>query len=741
VPGTFDVHVVDEAGLDIPGVRVVLSAPGQPARVIETGPGGRAEAPFLPPGEWTVRFEKGGFAPAGASFTIAEGETRSLELELEAAGPMEELVIVGMRQRWREVARAKQEPVLEPVTGAYQLTRRDVESTPGALEDVNRAVHKLPGVASDGDMLGAFSVRGHAAEEVVFLLDRVPLDNPYHLAGFNSIFNPDMLAEVQFYASAAPSPYPDTTSAVMSVTSWDGKPKDDRRDLDGAIDLSMSTARAMVMGPVGDDLTFAIAARRSYLESYFAIMKAVDLLDTAVAAPEYDEVSARVAWRPGTRHRFLLTAMRAGDHLRLVDSADESTISIDGSFELENAVWLASLDHRVELDAGALQTTIAYSRDDSHVARDFAGEVETDTHRAQLYGRTDLELRRGKTRWKAGAAVQARQYEIDGPVDDTRARPTWVALPIGDFGYERITLTPGGWAPQVAGYAEHDWDGPIRTRLGTRVTRAGQQTLVSPSFGVSAPLRTGTVPKLAAGVYHHVVEDPLVTDPTYGNPDIGAERAVQLVAGIDQALPILSGGLLRLEVYRAQLDQLVVSSDVAGAEVPYTNEGSGENVGADLLLAARGERVSFAGNVSWLHATRHNPRNVVFEQDTTPGWAQEWTAGVSLEYQVTPRIRLTGRYDFHTGRRTSSVEPGGADTLRLVGLNDQQLGDFHQFDVRAEWRKATKRLRWSVYLEVLNVTNFSSDFLPTATVTDGQLETGMLAHLPARPFLGVRADF
>ncbi|MFZ5482202.1 MAG: TonB family protein [Myxococcota bacterium] len=740
VPGTFDVHVVDELGLDVPGVRVVLSAPGQPDRVVQTNASGHATAGFLPPGEWSVRFEKGGFAPAGASFTVAEGETRSLELELEAAGPMEELVIVGMRQRWREVTRAKVEPVLEPVTGSYQLTRRDVESTPGALEDVNRAVHKLPGVASDGDMLGTFAVRGHAPEEVVFLLDRVPLDNPYHLAGFNSIFNPDMLAAVQFYASASPASYPDTTSAVMSVTSWDGAPKDDRDDLDGAVDVSMSTVRALVMGPVGDDLTFAVAWRRSYLEAYFGAMKLANLLDTAVAAPEYDELSARAAWRPGDRHRVLVTVMRAGDHLALVDSADESTISIDGSFRLDNVLWLTSLDHRVALDAGSLQTTVAWTRDDAHVERDFAGKVETDTHRQQLYGRTDLELGAAATKWRAGASGQLRRYEIEGPVDDTRTRPTWAATPIGDYGWDRVTLTPGGWDPQAAGYAEHAWDGPLRTRAGVRVTWAGE-ALVSPSLGVSAPLATGTVPKVSAGIYHHVVEDPLVTDPVQGNPDLRAERALQLVAGVDQLLPVFEGGLLRLEVYRAQLDRLVVSADVPGAEVPYTNEGTGENVGADLLVAARGERVSFAGNVSWLNATRHNPRNEVFPEDTTPPWAQDWTAGLSVEYQATPRIRLTGRYDFHTGRRMSSVEPGGEDTVRLTGLNDVHLGDFHQFDLRAEWRKATKRLRWSVYLEVLNVTNFRSDFLPTATVVDGALEEGMLAHLPARPFLGVRADF
>ena len=306
VPGTLIVHLTDAEGLPVPGARVRLrpeNGAGGP-RELASDANGALTAAFLTPGTWAFTVEMPGFTPTSGVVEIGPGETRSTSLTLTAAGPQESVVILGYRQRWREVSRAPREPVTAPITGGYQLTRRDVESTPGALEDVTRAVHKLPGVASDGDFVGTFSVRGATSGEVVFLLDRVPLDNPFHLAGFNSIFNPDMLERVDFFASAAPSSYPDTTSAVMDVSSWDGTQKDDRRDLNGAIDLSMSTARLLVMGPIGrptatpaNEPTFAFAVRRSYLEAYFGAMKVVNVLDTAVAAPEYGELSGRVAWR------------------------------------------------------------------------------------------------------------------------------------------------------------------------------------------------------------------------------------------------------------------------------------------------------------------------------------------------------------------------------------------------------------------------------------------------------------
>lgn len=755
VPATVHLHVIDGDGLDVPGVTVVLTplAGGEP-RVYTTGEGGRVHAGFLAAGKWQLRMEKPGFTPSAAEFEVTSGETRSAELTLTPAGPTEEIVVWGFGQRWRDVARAPREPVLEPVTGSYVLTRRDVESTPGALEDVTRAVHKLPGVASDGDMLGTFSVRGATAGEVVLLLDRVPIDNPFHLAGFNSIFNPDMLKEVKFFAGAPPATYPTSTSAVMDVHSWDGAPRDDRsRDLDGAIDISMSTARLLLMGPIGkgDDLTFAVAARRSYLEAYFWVLKEVELLDTAIAAPEYDELSARVAWKPGN-HKLLLTLLRTSDHLAIVDSDDESVVTIEGTFKLDDVVYLASLDHTVQLGKATLQSTGAFTYDESHLERDFGGEVRRDATRNQIFARSDLCLPVGEHHTvELGATGQLRRYAVQGPVEDTRARPTWAAAPLGDFGYGLLLLEQQAALPQAAVYAQHSWEGPVRTRVGLRGTYVGrsQELLPGPSVGLSMPLATGTVPKISAGLYHRVVEDPLATDPVYGNPELKAERSWQAVVGVDQALPIGDGGFVRVEAYVAKLENLVVNPDNQAAVdrgLTFTNDGSGRNMGVDVLFAARTERVQVTTNLSLLDAKRDNPLNEVFGDEYMPSQAQAVTAGVSVEYQLTPKWRLTGRYDFHSGRPASSVEPasvepGGAETLQLSALNDQRLGDFHQLDLRVEWRHATPRLRWSVYLEVLNVLYLKNDFLPTATVVDGELTEGMFEHLPTRPFLGVRADF
>jgi hypothetical protein len=116
--------------------------------------------------------------------------------------------------------------------------------------------------------------------------------------------------------------------------------------------------------------------------------------------------------------------------------------------------------------------------------------------------------------------------------------------------------------------------------------------------------------------------------------------------------------------------------------------------------------------------------------------------GTTLEYQVTPYWRATVRYAYHTGRPVSVISQSAVSEAFLLDcVNCERLGPTQSADIRGEWRKAMRNYRLSVYGEILNVTNAKSDFIPLASIEDGERQDGMLNHLPLRPFLGVRADF
>ena len=751
VPGSLHGVVLDPDGLPMPGATVRIASlddPEAPERTVEVDARGGFWVRFLPSGRYRLAISHPATNTREVEIRIEAGQNLERSFTLYPAGEAE-LVVTYETQTWREVRRAPLEANTAAVTGSYELTRRDVETTPGSMEDVSRAVHALPGIVSDGDMLASFHARGGDADEVVFLLDRVPLSNPFHLAGFNSMFNPDMVSGVDFYAGAPPADVPAATSAVLSVHSWDGAPRQDGDDLDGAVDISASSMRALAMGPVGDRSSFALAARRSYLESYFQVLKWAQVIDTAFTAPEFSELSGRWAWRPDARNRLVFTALRAGDSIGIVDSSDESLVDVQGRFEMDNDLSLLSVDHRYEPREGVrVWSTTAWTRDHGWMLRDLGTRTRRETVAHRWFGRTDLDVRLGRHALATGVELSWRLVEVAGIVEDPRAEPRWTWAPLADYGRPTVGVDESIQFPETSAYVQDTWSGPVNLRAGLRATRAGltDETLLSPRLGASLPLPTGTVPKVSWGIYHRTPSDPLRLDADIGNPDLGSERAEHLVVGLDQAFPLPgedAGGLLRVEAYRILLDDLVVwPDDWRHADVNAANAGSGRNRGVDVLLAARAPRWAGTLTYSYLEAERTNPLATVFARDFAPAQDQRHTLGVAGELQVSPRWRLTARYSFHTGRPVSrvSANPDG-ETVALTCLNCDRLGPTRDLDLRAEWRRAMRSYRLTVYAEILNALNFKSDFAPIVDVSDGQRTDGMLYHLPARPFLGVRADF
>ena len=753
VPGSLHGVVQDLQGFTVPNAQILIERtddkPFEPLS-LSSRQDGSFRATFLPSGEYLVTVTFPGFTEQGFLVDIEAGANLRRGFTISPEGEMT-IVVTWEEKTWREVERAPLEPNVEAVTGSYTLTRRDIEATPGSMEDVSRAVHALPGIVSDGDMLATFNARGGETTDVVFLIDRVPLDNPFHLAGFNSLFNPDLISTVQFYAGTAPADVPSGTSAVLSVETWDGQPRQDASDIDGAVDISASSIRLLAMGPIGENANIAMAARRSYMETYFQVMKWANVIDTSFAAPEFSEYSARFAWRPIPRHRVMVTAMQSGDGLAIVDSGDDSIITVDGTFELSNALTLTSIDHRFQAsDELTWQTTSAWTRDRSYMLRDLGGQAQQEVRAHRWFARSDLTWTPGEHEVLTGVDGSWHLISAEGEIEDTRLPPTWYTAPLAEYATDMVTLENALAYPDASAYVQETWKGPVHLRGGVRGTWNGatEELLVSPRAGFSIPLKTGTVPKASWGIYHRTPKDPRVLDEVIGNPDLHSERAVHYVLGIDQGFPLPweeAGGLLRVEAYRIELTDLIVTPDTEqaiAAGTSYENAGTGRNQGVDVMLGARAGRAAGMATYSYLVATRENPLNEQFATAYAPGQDQRHTLGTSVEYQLTPRWRGTVRYSFHTGRPVSSIEPTADQLYVLTGVNDQRLGSFHNVDVRAEWRKAMDNYRLSFYAEVLNVANFQSDFVPTASFDeDDQPIDGMLNHLPIRPFLGIRADF
>lgn len=144
---------------------------------------------------------------------------------------------------------------------------RQIQNMPavGGEIDIIRAVQLLPGVQSGKEGLTGFYVRGGGMDQNLILLDGVPLYNISHIGGIFSVFNVDVLSDVELIKGGFPARYGGRLSSVLNIKAKEGNRI--RNETKGAIGLASS--RISHEGPINNGKgSFIVAGRRSYLDLF-----------------------------------------------------------------------------------------------------------------------------------------------------------------------------------------------------------------------------------------------------------------------------------------------------------------------------------------------------------------------------------------------------------------------------------------------------------------------------------------
>ena len=158
-------------------------------------------------------------------------------------------------------------PVQETPVSMINFSAEEIRRAPGAGGDVSRIISGLPSVAKANDERNSLIVRGGSPSENSFYIDNIEIPNINHYpnqgtsAGSLSLFNVDLIRDVNFHTGGFSPIYGDRLSSVMDISFRDGN----RDELDGQLDLNFSGIGLIVEGPAGRG-SWLLNARRSYLD-------------------------------------------------------------------------------------------------------------------------------------------------------------------------------------------------------------------------------------------------------------------------------------------------------------------------------------------------------------------------------------------------------------------------------------------------------------------------------------------
>jgi hypothetical protein len=195
-----------ESGAVIANALVSLSALH---RSVLTGEDGRYSIDALP-GTQRVVVSRMGFAGQEFDAIIPE----SGDLEINIAMRCEPIRFPAIRVRAALPLRG-----LAPSTGLADksVSRDELNHDPVHIEpDFLRAMSGGD-VVIDPENPSGLHVRGGASDQVGYMVDGIPVFNPYHSAGTFSAWNPDAISHVDLLASAATPAAPDALSGTVSA--------------------------------------------------------------------------------------------------------------------------------------------------------------------------------------------------------------------------------------------------------------------------------------------------------------------------------------------------------------------------------------------------------------------------------------------------------------------------------------------------------------------------------------------
>jgi len=655
------------------------------------------------------------------------GELR-FDLQVEQRNvEMEEVVIQGETESLR--------PQLSTVAIKSDFARH-MPSLGGEV-DIMRVLQLLPGVKTASEISSGLYVRGGSPDQNLTLLDGVIVYNPYHLGGFLSTFNSDALLDTRLLKGAFPAEFGGRISSVLDLSMREGT----RERLSGSAAVNLINSRLMVEGPIGDDVTFMVAARRMYLDLLVALARSKDM-------PEYYfyDLNAKVNARMNESDRLFLSGYFGRDVLAPPPN-ERGSFDISWGNATGNLRWMHILSTNIFTNFSLIHTNYVFSTATEN-------SVETNTEFRAVSQIRDVTLR-GDIQYapdeshtiKAGVELTEHFFNVGANEGERRSFPA--------VNTQNIQSMEG------AIYLQDEWtvSPAFSTNLGARLfyfengNYLSLEPRLSASYSMTDNLKLKGSFAVANQFLHLIIRNDisLPTDIWFPSTEsILPSRCLQSVVGIETR-PFDEQYLLTVEAYYKDYKNLYEYRDRArftfGA--PLETQfvvGRGEAYGIEFFLNKQlGVFSGWVGyTLSW--TKRHFPdlnRGLEFY----PRYDRRHDIALAMMYRLSEGWEIGATWVYGSGQAYTmptaqfyyedidgSATPTPTYSLDYSRRNAYRLPSFHKLDLNFIRKFTWFDLPWQLSINLYNVYNRRNPFAQTV-----KFKYDPIVDPATRQFIGLQA--
>jgi hypothetical protein len=183
----------------------------------------------------------------------------------------------------------------------------------GGKPDVIKTLQLLPGISSQKEGSSLMIVRGGDPGQNLYLFDNVPIIYVNHLGGFMSVFNPEMINNIDVYKGGFPSRYGGKLSSVMDITQKEG----DYSVYKGSFSAGITDLSFNFEGPAGiKNSSFILGARKTLFDPLMVLIGISQLTaGDYIIAYGFHDFNGKFSWKPDNKNSLSLNFYQGDDYL------------------------------------------------------------------------------------------------------------------------------------------------------------------------------------------------------------------------------------------------------------------------------------------------------------------------------------------------------------------------------------------------------------------------------------------
>lgn len=669
---------------------------------------------------------------------------------------------------------------------AQQFSVAETDRYPGSRSDPARMASNFAGVGGADDSRNDIIIRGNSPLGIVWKVEGIDIPNPSHFAisgstgGPVSILNNKILANSDFFMSAFPAEYGNSTSGVFDLKLRNGN--NNKHEFTGQ--FGFLGTELVAEGPMSKKGNSSYLAMGRY--STLSLFQSLGIQLGTSAIPVYGDGAFKLNWKLKKGGALSLFAIGGASNIDIVISEqaqDNEELYGEGDRDqyFGTAMAVAGLNYKKTLSEKTfINSTISYSFEEQKSHHNFLARsvnfADSSISIDSIYPLMGYRYRISKASAffslnhklnkrhliKAGINLDGYYYNmIDSVLDVTHS------FFINRWDYK-------GTAVLIQPFVQWKWR--ITEKMAFTAGLHNQYFSLSnsisgiePRLGWKLNMKNGQ--SIFAGAGMHSQTQPMYTylyhqfdthgNKVYHNKDMDFSKSVHSGIGYEKAFKKSMN--LKFEAYYQYLYNIPVTVAPSSFSLinmgsgfarffpePLQNTGTGVNYGAEITLQKFFNKSFFFLFTGTVYDSKYTGSDGI-ERNTSYNGTYILNLLAGKEFKLGPKqsISIGLKATFAGGKRYGLVDVPQTTLLQEIVyqdslFNELQFRDYFRIDAKINWKFNAERMTHEIGLDLVNVTaqrnllslTYAPDLLnPSAEPTAERYQLGFL------PIFYYRIDF